>query len=167
MRRRLATTLFAIAIAAGVSGCDPLDTAEIEASEASTETASTEIAFSRDMVRAAGITKERQGGQANIRFVAGTVDFELVEILARECVEEFLTEYRGAFCYAYATDGDYGVRASDWTPDSDEGIASAYRPCFVLQAGQALALDEITITVEQDAFNHELLECPSGVEFPH
>lgn len=95
--------------------------------------------FSDDMVRAKGKTKRNNGGQANVRFVAGTSNPDELSYLTEQCIDHFLEEEDAAFCYGYKSDEDYDVKDEDWTPASDEDVWGGARPCWATYGGQPLS----------------------------
>lgn len=116
------------------------------------------------MVRARGVTKEKKGGQSNVRFVADSQDVKVIERLALECVKHFTRETKAAYCYAYGTQADYDVKTPEWTPDWDDGEYGEYRPCWVTQAGQSLIADKPN-AMTPNSTSYVLANCPGGVRF--
>ncbi|AYA23513.1 hypothetical protein C6369_002530 [Rhodococcus rhodochrous] len=123
------------------------------------------IAFTESMVRAHGVTKDDQGGQSNVRFVAGTEDPERIEDLRRQCVQHYLETTKSAYCYGYANDADYGLTTVEWTPDFDESIYGQGRPCWITYGGQPIAGPPGTETTKS-ALEYRTQGCPGGVLFP-
>ncbi|WP_413768987.1 hypothetical protein [Rhodococcus pyridinivorans] len=95
--------------------------------------------FTESMVRAHGVTKDEQGGQSNVRFVAGTEDPKRIEDLRRQCVQHYLGITTSAYCYGYANDVDYDLTTVVWTPEFDESIYGQGRPCWITYGGQPIA----------------------------
>ncbi|WP_144377038.1 hypothetical protein [Rhodococcus pyridinivorans] len=123
------------------------------------------VAFTESMVRAHGVTKDDQGGQSNVRFVAGTEDPKRIEDLRHQCVQHYLETTKSAYCYGYANDADYDLTTVEWTPDFDESIYGQGRPCWITYGGQPIAGPPGTETTKS-ALEYRTQRCPGGVRFP-
>lgn len=123
------------------------------------------LTFTESMVRAHGVTKDDQGGQANVRFVAGTEDPERIEDLRRQCVQHYLETTKSAYCYGYANDTDYAVTTVEWTPEFDESIYGQGRPCWITYGGQPIAGPPGSETMKS-ALEYRTQGCPGAVRFP-
>ncbi|MDI9979815.1 hypothetical protein [Rhodococcus sp. IEGM 1307] len=133
-------------------------------SELATDTAAP-LAFSEGMVRAHGVTKDDEGGQSNVRFVAGTDDPARIDDLQRQCVQHYLRDTKAAYCYGYANDADYALTTVEWTPEFDESPYGGGRPCWIIYGGQPVAGPPGTETAKS-AIEYRTLGCPGGVGFP-
>ena len=123
------------------------------------------LTFSESMVRAHGMTKDDEGRQSNVRFVAGIEDPHQVEELQRQCVQHYLHTTKAAYCYGYATEADYALTTVEWTPEFDESIYGGGRPCWIAHGGQPLAGPPGTETTKS-AHEYTTLGCPGGVRYP-
>lgn len=123
------------------------------------------LIFSESMVRAHGVTKDNQGDQSNVRFVAGTDDPNRIDDLQRQCVQHYLETTKGAYCYGYATDADYALTTIEWTPEFDESIHGNGRPCWITYGSQPIAGPPSTETAKS-ALEYRTQGCPGGVRFP-